>query len=128
MVASHPEKDKLFGGVKTLNLQGGAAKRFIHEWSQIKLQSNKFPTVSQLREWKTDLYATVNTASRRTDKGAVQWLQEVDKEYATFEYLRESGEEFMTLDNKLGIALIGFLPVSLRRKIKRLQESEQINH
>ena len=110
--ASNPDNQKTLGGFTKVSSSNG--KRLIHEWSQVKLASGKFPTVSNFREWKTDLYTVLQTASGRTDEGILQWIMEVEKPYATFDYLRNSQAEFITLDNKLAIALLAILPPTLK--------------
>ena len=71
------------------------------------------------------MYTVLQTASGRTDQGMIQWIMEVDKTWASFDYLRDSSQEYMTLDNKLAIALLAIIPSNLRRKRRRLQESDQ---
>ena len=46
----------------------------------------------------------------------------------TFESLRVSGEEFVTLDQTLCVALMAIVPTTLERTLMRKEEAELVNH
>ena len=84
----------------------------------------RLPTLSQLEEWKYDLITNVLLTSARPDNSPVAWIKEVDESWANEDYLRESGEGWYQLDQKLAGALLPILPVALKRKVKTAQKME----
>ena len=92
------------------------------------MKIKKFPKTSELKQWKHDLYAETNKTSDRLDGQAVTWLIEAEALSASSDILRNSGIEFVTLDQKLAIALMAVLPPPLKRRILRMRESEMADH
>ena len=92
------------------------------------IKIKKFPKTSELKQWKHDLYAETNKTSDRLDGLAVNWLIEAESLSASNDTLRNSGIEFVTLDQKLAIALMAVLPPPLKRIVIRLRESEMADH
>ena len=101
-------------------------RRFQKELADIKIK--KFPKTSELKQWKHDLYAETNKTSDRIDGHAVTWIREVEALSASNDSLRNSGTDFVTLDQKLAIALMAVLPSPLKRRILRMRESEMSDH
>ena len=123
IVAAH--EDEADNGYQKMDL-GSQGKRYLHELKEVKI--GKFPTVSGLDDWKFDLITNVNMTSARTDNATVCWVKEVDESWANNEYLRDSGVQWYTLDNKLACALLAVLPMALKRKIKVEQKKEMNQH
>ena len=113
----------------TIQNTGGSTvngKRFLKELSDIKIK--KFPKTSELKQWKHDFYAETNKTSDRLDGMSTEWLLEAEALSASNDTLRNSGKEFITLDQKLAIALMAVLPPPLRRRVLRIRESEMSDH
>jgi hypothetical protein len=96
------------------------------ELKEVKV--GRFPTVSQLEEWKYELITNVLLTSCRPDNTPVAWIREVDAMWADEEFLRESGDGWYQLDQKLAGTLLLILPPALKRKVKTAQKKEMNTH
>ena len=102
--------------------------RRYYQNEQAAVKVTKFPKTSELRQWRHDLLAAVQTASDRVGEVVLHWSQEAQLEGASVDSLRNSAHEFITVGRKLAIALMVALPQSLKRKVLRALESEMSEH
>ena len=72
-----------------------------------KVVFSGYPTVNNIKHWKTDLYSKVAAASGRDDHFTTQWLKKAEREdLYTLEDLSEVPKSIFTLDRKVHAGLI----------------------
>ena len=88
--------------------------------------------MAQLPQWKMQLLHNVVAASgREEDEVVTRWLLRVERDGMTFDRLKQSGDGFRTLDQKLAAALSKIFSGELARKLsiaerRNLRENERL--
>ena len=89
----------------------------LREQNEVKVP--KFPNVSNLQEFRHDLYNRVSVCAQdKKPHVVIKWLQKVEKDGIKMKKLYEPGDGFASLDRKLAVALQSILPRDLAMRVQ----------
>ena len=80
----------------------------------------KFPTVTQLQQWRRSIARELVASSAYNDKAEVKWFQKASAKCVKFEDLADVGDpRFASIDALPCSALIRTLPGDLHQRVRR---------